>query len=164
MAKPQPPKRKVEKAKTPFSHDLERQEMFLKEYARTGVFGQAARSVEMTPTAVYDLKDKDEEFSERCELAYQAFKDSIDEMIRSRVVDGIPKGVWYQGMKVGKEVEFDTTLTLAFAKRHMPEYRDKSSIDMNTTGGLLVVTGTLTPEEWEKQADDAKLPPESLDS
>ena len=86
---------------------------------------------------------------EECE-ALQQFCEVIEEAIQHRAIEGIPKGVYWQGQLVGTELQYSDTLLLAMAKRHIKEYTDRLQVDATVKAGVLLVAAPLDPTAWEE--------------
>ena len=82
--------------------------------------------------------------------ALQQFCEVIEEAIHTRAIDGIPKGVYWQGQLVGTELQYSDTLLLAMAKRHIKEYQDRVQVDATVKAGVLLVAAPLDPAAWEE--------------
>lgn len=51
-----------------------------------------------------------------------------------------------------KQRRFSDPLLMFHAKRHIPEYREKQQLDINHTGGVLLVPAEqLSPDQWQLQ-------------
>lgn len=71
-----------------------------------------------------------------------------------RAVDGVDRPVYQTGELVGYERMYSDQLLVVLLRRHIAEYRDRSTIDLNATGGVLIVPGVAgSNEEWESQAN-----------
>lgn len=67
-----------------------------------------------------------------------------------------------KGEIVGTVRRFSDRLLELYVKRHMSEYREKLSADVNVTGGVLVVGGNmLKTKDWEEKY--AKQEQEAID-
>lgn len=157
-----------------FDEDARRR--FLNFYAEFGMFYKAAAAAGVSGQCVYDHLKEDEEFAAEYEEAKGRFRDRVEEEITRRAMEGVDeyvtcgKGLVY----VESETEFETvmtedgpkqrpkmvplkqrrfsdTLLMFHARRHIPEYRDKQQIDVNHTGGVLVVPAGKSVEEWEAE-------------
>jgi hypothetical protein len=86
---------------------------------------------------------------EECE-ALQQFCEMIEEAIQTRAINGVPKGIYWQGQLVATEFQYSDTLLLAMAKRHIREYQDRMQIDATVKAGVLLVATPLDPVAWEE--------------
>lgn len=95
---------------------------FLEFYALTGLKIQSAIDAGTTCRTVNNYIHKDPEFATQVQEAYQKFVESLEQVAVSRAKGGS-----------------DRLLELLL-KRHIPEYRDKYSVDQTTThkGGVTV--------------------------
>lgn len=126
------------------------QQEFLRIYAATGLLQKSARAVGHHPNTVRYRRTADPEFDAAVHQAKQDFCETIEAEIVRRGRVGVDKPVFQRGEQVGVVREYSDMLLLALAKRHMPEYRDKHTVDVNHTGGVLVVPGIATDSyAWE---------------
>lgn len=127
-------KTRKNKARTPFTPDL--QQRFLKLYAESGLKGKSAWAVGVHPSAVTHRAKRDPEFAQAVEDARREFMDELESRIDLR------------------SHQSDRILEM-FAKRHIPEYREKVQVEGTTThthAGEVQVThrlevGELSPEQ-----------------
>lgn len=135
---------------------------FLEHFAKTARMYESARMAGVCPATVYEALQSDKEFVAQRDEAYETFRETIETEIKRRAVEGVPELVIQGGNVVSvlnevtgkwepvyKMVLSDKMLEL-YAKRHIPEYRDKGTLDVNVQGGVLVVPGGLTEDQWEK--------------
>ncbi len=123
---------------------------YLELFEKCGLVTHCARAVGITSETVRKHREKDPEFNEACDRAYGVMQERIEREILRRGVEGVLEPVFYQGMIVGHKLMYSDRMLELHAKRHMPEYREKSTVDMNVTGGVLVVPQLPESErEWE---------------
>lgn len=152
-------KNPVATQKPAVSLDADRQKRFLMLYSETGRLCQSAIAVGVHPNTVAGLRKRDPEFDAEVKLAKEIFNESLDQEIVRRGKVGYDKPVFYQGEEVAIVREYSDVLLLAAAKRHDPAYRDKQQIDVNHTGGVMIVPGKAkSPDEWvaEHGADNSE--------
>lgn len=53
------------------------------------------------------------------------------------------------GEMVKEETKYESGIRLAMLKRHDPGYKEQVDVNVNVRGGVLIVPGRLTREEWE---------------
>lgn len=83
------------------------------------------------------------------ERSLELFSDNLEMEMHRRAVHGFVKPVFYKGEVVGEVREFSDQLAIALAKATRPEkFRDNLKVDAEVTGGVLVVPGKMTVEEW----------------
>jgi len=132
--------------------DKARKQKFLKVYCDLGRINEAARAVDVCPETVRVARKEDEEFALAFATAHQDFLDKLEKECYRRAVDGWDQPVYQQGAKVGVVRKFSDRMLELMLKRHIPEYRDRQTVDMNLSGGVLVVPGIpMSAEEWEEQ-------------
>ena len=80
------------------------------------------------------------------------YADSLTDEMHRRGVEGIQKAVFHEGKRVdkGNVLQYDSVLLQMLVKRHCPEFRERNVLDMNVSGGVLVVNAPDTdPEKWK---------------
>jgi len=130
---------------------------YLEILARSGVRWIAARVVGISPNAVLNLRKKDKEFDELCKEALLVYADSLEQEADRRARAGVPRNVYYQGEVCGTEMVYSDELLKMLLKRHIPEYRDHLTANVNVTGGVLAVVAPIASSgDWLSQYKEAK--------
>ena len=125
---------------------------FLEVLRETGLFCRAAEAVNMNPESIRLRRKADPELEADCQLSLECFRETLEAEIFRRGVSGTDKPVFYQGVECGSIREYSDRLLELMAKRHIPEYRDKGQVDLNVSGGVLVVPSeATTSKEWEDE-------------
>ena len=147
------------------------QKQFLEVYERTANILTAADEVKIDRSLVYYWQEHDEQFSLAFKIADKAANANIEAEIRRRAMDGVEEPILSQGhvvyeyepvvdehgdqeyddrgkpkYKRGKMLttrKYSDVLLMFYAKRRMPEYREKQVVDLNTTGGNVKDLQTL---------------------
>jgi hypothetical protein len=133
---------------------LDALDMYITHLALTGRKRKSAILARIEPQSLWAYRKKNSELKER-ELEAMAFYEEklvedIETEIERRAIKGVTEPVFYEGAKCGhKRVYSDRLLTL-LAKRHIPEYRDHVTADVNMKAGVLVVNQPMTMNDWEK--------------
>lgn len=107
--------------------------------------------------ALMDLKDE----------AKNLYRDKVSRAVHNRAIEGWLEPVFYKGSLVGFVRKFSDRMLELQAKRYIPEYRDRSAMDVNVAGGVLVVNGEGIPdkEAWlEEQRKRRKIESRVIDS
>lgn len=149
-----------------FTEDV--QAFFLEQLAATGRKYMAAAQAGTTCRTVDRHRKDDPEFAARYDEAMEAYKDHVRATVQRRALEGdlVP----IVG-RVGKDRDgiiaytrkFSDTLLLAEAKRVDPEYRERSSVDMNVkAAGVLVVGTMMGPADWQAAFGGQHLPTDPL--
>ena len=141
-------------AKEQFFTD-EKKAVWLQWYAMTGRVGQSSKAAGVDNSTVNQHRKLYPEFDHACRDAYDLYREKLEEEIERRAVDGCLDPIFQSGILVGHKRVFSDTLMLAHAKRHIPEYREKHSVDVTLKGGVLVVPGVAKDShEWENSGTD----------
>lgn len=96
------------------------------------------------------------EYKEAFEAVKQEYVDSLLAEATRRARDGVEKGVWFQGVRVGKERQYSDNLLMFLIKGKMPEYRDHNVIS-GPDGGPVQIQAV-------RQEALARLPAEALEA
>ncbi len=111
------------------SMTVEWEQRFLDAYAGCGVVSRAARSAGISPSAVYQRKERDTDFAAAMELALDEATDSLEEEARRRAVEGVPEPVYYQGEQVGTVQKYsDSLLALLLKGRRKMIFSDRTEL------------------------------------
>lgn len=121
-------------------------DLFLKQLALEPNVTKAARAAGLLPSACYSRRERDADFRREWDEAMAEAVDGIEAEIHRRAVRGVEKGIWYQGERVGEEQVYSDSLLSLYAKRWIPEYRDRQTVDMNAS----VKHEALTEADREK--------------
>lgn len=106
-------------------------DLFLKLLAREPNVSKAARGAGLQPSACYARRARDAEFRREWDEAINEAVDVIEAELHRRAVDGVEKPVYFKGEVVGYVREFSDPLMALYVKRWRPEYRERSTVDMN---------------------------------
>ncbi len=102
------------------------QQKFLVRFRKTGTILQAARSAKVDRSTVYYWLEHDQQF-------YLDYHDAIKD-VNDAIVDEIDRR-GRRGYKEGKITKYSDTLLIFLAKARMPEFRDKSQVEMSGPDG-----------------------------
>jgi hypothetical protein len=124
----------------------------LNEMSRYGCYGRACIAAGVSPTQWKRLRKDFPVLEELAGMAKEFYRQSIRRTIHNRAVEGWDEPVFFKGEEVGCIRRFSDRLLEMHAKRHCPEYRDRGQLDVNVSGGVLVVHETgMTAEEFKAQ-------------
>ncbi len=127
---------------------------FLAVYARTGRKQHSAQAAGVCVQTVNNHIKEDKNFALATAEAIDHFRDKIMEAVYEQAVTGILEPIFggkFKDVQVGAKRVLAPNLLALEAKRVNPAYRDKTTVDMNVTGGVLLVPAAMTPDEWEKK-------------
>lgn len=88
--------------------------------AQTGNLEASAAECGITARAVYYAMDRDPELKEEISQARERACMEIEKEMHRRGIQGISRGVYYQGELVAEEKEYSDKLLMALAKANMP--------------------------------------------
>ncbi len=109
----------------------EAQLAFLEAYARQANVMVAAKAAGIHRSTAYEWLEHDQDFSFAYHQAKEAAKDVIRAEIFRRGHDGWDEPVYQMGYYAGTVHKYSDTLLIFHAKMLMPEYREKSQVDIN---------------------------------
>lgn len=102
---------------------------FLDLLEEDGLMNSAARVVGTTPQRIRSLREQSAEFDQAVERALEIANDALEKEARRRAVDGIEKGVYYQGDRVDTEVVYSDGLLTTLLKAKRPdEFAERKQI------------------------------------
>jgi hypothetical protein len=113
-----------------------------------------------TPLYVRQWADAHEETAAKLHLAQLAGWAMLESVAYQRAVNGVEKAVWYQGEKVGTEIEYSDRLLSEMLKARVPGYGDQP-VNHAMTINVAIMPRAETYQEWLEQRDTA-LSPEPL--
>ena len=133
-----------------FDDDAKRR--FLAHYRENGRLTDAAIASGVIYKTARRHIVNDPAFAEEVEDAKMAYRDRISAEVFRRGVEGWDEPVYQRGERVGYVRRYSDRMLEIHAKRFEPEYRDKQQVDMNHSGGVLVV-GSISQDSttWAKQ-------------
>lgn len=112
----------------------------------------AANATGISASTVYDHLESDPEFHDAFQALKKQFHEKLEQAAYTRAVEGIDDPIFQRGEHVGDRKVFSDGLLTLMLKRHIPEYRDKITADLNHTGSVLVVPSMAEDSHaWEKQ-------------
>lgn len=129
----------------------DRMELFFAYLETSGRIRYSAIMAGMEPWQVSKAVKESQELQERKLDAMKGYCELIDAEIHRRAVDGVDKGIYFNGRKIATEKVYSDRLLELLAKANDPKYRDKMQVDANVKAGVLVVQASLDPDDWEKE-------------
>ena len=135
----------------PVKFDADARLKFLALYSVTGQLQHSARQAGVSPTTVREHKKKDPHFLAAFTEAYEDFKESLEAEAYRRAFIGVDRPVFQRGEEVGQIREYDSAILQMYLKRHVPEYKESFTIDVNVNPAPLVVPTKDNETEWEKR-------------
>jgi hypothetical protein len=122
---------------------------FLDHVAAHGMVNKAAKAVGVSLKRIEMLTAESIEFEEALREATETAADRIEQEVHRRAIDGVPKGVYYQGAKVDEEVQYsDTLLALLIKAKRRSVFGDKQEITGANGGPLTILVRAFpTPDD-----------------
>jgi hypothetical protein len=128
-----PPHVSLTPQKEPTTQD--KQAAFLDAFAKTAIVLTSAQEAGISRRTVYEWLEHDEAFSLAFNQAKEDARDVLRAEIYRRAKEGWDEPVWGPTALKGTVRKYSDTLLIFHAKAMMPEYREKSQVDVNTYGG-----------------------------
>lgn len=125
---------------------------FLDHIEKTGLMAEAALRSKLSFATIRRLQRQDSDFANMIDERMSLYKDHLESRLYHRavigekepIIDKMGKVTGHFRRKDGRSLEF-------LMKRHIPEFREKQSMDVSVHGGVLVVPASITTaEEWAK--------------
>lgn len=131
---------------------------FLKHYSEMGVLSYAAAEVGVVTQLITNYRQEHPEFAEEMEEARQVFCKKLESAVHKRVLNGVPEpiiGGKNRDIIITHVPRFSDRLTEIMLKRHIAEFRDQSTLDVNVKqGGVLLIGPQKSEKEWEDEHGD----------
>ena len=143
---------KFRQSRTKFT-DAKKQ-VFIDTMAKTGRNHASAEAAGVTYETVRSHIKADQEFAAAVEAARQQYGEWLESEVERRGVEGWEEPVfnYKDGSILGTVKKFSDKMLELALKKHVPEYRDKSSLDLEHSGGVLVIPAkSASDEEWAKE-------------
>lgn len=113
---------------------------------------RAAKKAGIHPSRVYQIMSEDAEFKAAVEEAMEAGVDRAENAAFKRAVDGVVKGIWHNGVKVGEELVYsDSMLALVLKSRRKAIYSERT--ELTGANGAPLVDG----KEMDDTAKAARI-------
>ncbi len=126
----------------------DRQRLFLDAFSEHANVLVSARAAEISRQIVYEWLEHDEDFS----FAYNQAKEDAKDVIRAEIYrrghDGVEESVYQQGVFVHTVRKYSDTLLIFHAKMLMPEYREKTTLDVASADTLAQALHALSDEQY----------------
>jgi len=112
---------------------------FLDELTRTGRKAHSAKTAGFTYSAMAGRVASHDHYAEDVDDALRMHKENVEAEIHRRGVEGVDEPVFFQGKQVAEVKKYSDQLLMFYAKKLMPEYREKFADVSVGSGGVLVV-------------------------
>jgi len=138
--------------------DDKAKEIFLREFAKWGRMGEAAAAAGVGTLTVRRHMEEDEEFAEAFLMQEQEYQDKLIGHHQNLLFNGTKKKSYDRnGNLVSEETIYPIRLIELELKKHDKGYRDKQEVEINHTGGVMVVPAEMADvDDWEKRFGAAK--------
>jgi len=148
--------------------DDPQKQIYLNALATHGMKGRSAEAAGVSAQLVRDHLENDPEFQEGYASALETYRDRVVEHATNLALDGIEVIKYNKdGDIVERRMDYPIRLIELELKRVDPAFREKQTIDVNQSGGgVLVAPAEMTPEEWingQQEANKDKVKPGSKD-
>ena len=124
----------------------QRQRAFLAAYAQHANVMLSAKEAGVARQTVYEWLEHDEPFSFAYNQAKEDAKDTLRAEIYRRAKEGWDEDVYQLGKYAGTVRKYSDLLIIFHAKMLMPEYREKSQIDVNTNTSAVEIYKIRIPD------------------
>lgn len=137
-----------------------RKKAFLIALSQTGNVGMACAAAGWTRGAAYSIRKADEDFRDQWEFALESAVDVMHAAAFQRAVHGVQENVWHKdkdgAVLIDTVTKYDSSMLMFLMKAHdRAKYGDKQDIKHEgSKGGVLVVPGTMSLDEWTVAADE----------
>jgi len=125
----------------------DRQHLFLEAFSEHANVLVSARAAGIHRTTIYDWLEHDEDFSFAYNQAKEDAKDVLRAEIYRRGKEGWDESVYEMGVLTKTVRKHSDTLLIFHAKMLMPEYREKTTLDVTTADPLAQALHALSDEQ-----------------
>lgn len=146
-------------ARNPYKFTLKVQLVFCEHLAILGRVTHAARAAGISPLTVKALEKNSPEFAEMVGLAQMEYRDKVAQEVYRRAIEG-----WDEPIIGGKDKDrivayvrkFSDKLLELEAKRVDSGYREKQTLNVGQSGGVIVINQAPTEKEpWREKYNQA---------
>ena len=116
---------------------------FLRYIAENGQFMKACAVAGVSSFTVQKCRREDQDFADAETAAYRLYQEKIETNLQNIALDGVEEAVYFQGERIDTRRKIIPAITLAHAKRHIEQYRDKLEVSASEGGGVLVIPGVI---------------------
>lgn len=128
------------------------QERYLTHLAKTGRKGDSCAAANVCYQTIADHREKNPEFAKLADRAYQQYCAKVESEITRRAIEGVERPIYQQGELVGFETVYSDKLLELHAKRHIREYTDRTEVNANVAGGVMVMPAqAMSEDDWESE-------------
>lgn len=126
-----PPKPKRKTGRPPIPWDIDMMLSICEEFSKHGRFGDACRSIGVTKQAGQKKREADSVFDAMIRGAWEDFRERTIANVQEFAWQGKTEPIMHQGSIVGaRKVWFPRMMELE-ARRVVPEYREKTSVELS---------------------------------
>lgn len=112
-----------------------------------GYVRPACRTVGVARSAVYERMESDPEFKARVEEACADAVEASEATLYIRGVHGVEKPVWFQGLRVGADLEYSDGCLTKYLEAKKPEVYGRKTTLQNPDGSAFSITIKRASEE-----------------
>ena len=128
-------------------------DLFLRQLKSHGLINTAATTAGVSRRTVDRLREASAEFDYAVEDALEAAADELELEARRRAVEGVEKGVYYQGDRVDTEVQYsDSLLTTLLKAKRADEFAERKQITGAGGAPLTVVVRSFGDSSAQQTA------------
>lgn len=126
---------------------------YIREISEHGRHATAAHKSGMRAAQARRLLERDPDFKMAADEALEVYRDKVVGHHQKLVFEGTTKKVYDRnGALISEEIDYPTNLLMAELKRVDSSYRDKQTVDVKVSGGVMIAPAQLqTIEDWEKK-------------
>ena len=137
---------------------------YLNELKATCNYTKAAECIDLSVAWLKEIRKRDSEFEAACENAIAEGIDLLEHEVVRRGFRGIDKPVYWQGIRIDTVKEYSDTLAKFVLESYRPEkFRESKSLNVNHTGGVLLIPASMSLEDWAKQNNTVIEKPDVID-
>ncbi len=126
-----------------------KREAFLRNLEETGLSLKSARLAGAQLRALQRYKETDPEFRDAWSDALAGFRESLEQELYRRAVEGVLEPVFYKGVQIGTIRRFSDKLLEMLVKANDPRKYGRQQIDVDVRGGVMMLHApAMTADQW----------------
>jgi hypothetical protein len=139
-------------------HDAMPKRIYLWHLMQFGVLDAAAEAADVARTRAWEWRVKDPKFGAAAAHCMQLSRDRLEQAAVRRAVEGVERGVYFKGQKIGTEREYSDVVLIFLMKHLYPErYLPKKEFvhDIGLSPALLALQ-----QQWQELREASSAHPE----
>ena len=136
----------------PVKFTPQKKKEFLRLLSETGNVFKTCKALNLDRPNVYAARKRSARFAEQWDAAKQMYIALLEDEAWRRAFEGVDKGIWYQGERVGVEKQYSDTLLMHRLNAEKPDkYQYRHKVDANVQGNITVEVVKFADENTDSE-------------